>query len=214
MEHKETNPLRWPEGFGRTLIGDRKSQKAWKKQMSVYVKQAMHELSLLGAGMAEITYNHDQDLAKRDPGVAVWFSVTRTKDTSWQTVLQIDNPNPTRQEIDKAFKRLSFKHHPDQVAGGSGGDVKAYMKLEENWRSAKAWIQGESIYTLENCMPMDLYEEPRQNMAGIKLYFAHLRALQRLGSPFIVERTMNQSFRAALPAQSSSQEKTNVPVTT
>lgn len=207
MEHKETSPLRWPEGFGRTLIGERKSQRAWKKQMPVYVKQAMHELALLGAGLAEISYNSDPELAKRDPGVAVWFSVTRTKDTSWQTGLQIDNPNPTRQEIDKAFKRLSFKHHPDQVAGGSGGDVKAYMKLEEHWRNAKAWIQGESIYTLENCMPMDLYEEPRQNMAGIKLYFAHLRALQRLGSPFIVERMVNQSFRAALTANASSEEK-------
>lgn len=205
MEHKETNPLRWPEGFGRTLIGERKTQKAWKKQMSVYVKSAMHELALLGAGTAEVSYNTDPDLAKRDPGVAIWFSVTRTKDTSWQAVLQIDNPNPTRQEIDKAFKRLSFKHHPDQVAGGSGGDVKQYMKLEEKWRSAKAWIQGESIYTLDNCLPCDMYDEPRQNMAALKLILSHLRALQRLGNPFIVERMVERSFRTALPAPASTE---------
>lgn len=205
MEFKETTPLRWPEGFGRTLIQERKSQRAWKKQMSVYVKQGMHELSLLGAGLAEISYNTDTELARKDPGVAIWFSVTRTKDTSWQVGLQIDNPNPTRQEIDKAFKRLSMKHHPDQVAGGSGGDVKVYMKLEEHWRNAKAWIQGESVYTLNNCLPCDLYDEPRQNMAALKLVLSHLRALQRLGNPFIVERMVERSFRTALTAGESSE---------
>jgi hypothetical protein len=198
MQVDERHPLKWPEGFGRTLINERKDQRAWKKQTSVYIKAAMKELELLGAKSAAISWNEDPNLAKRDPGVAIWFSMERKQDTSWQRVLQIDNPNPDPSEIDKAFKRLSFKHHPDQVAGGSGGDVKIYMKLEEAWRNAKAWVTGESEFDLKNCLPCDLYVEVRQNMAALKLTLSHLRALQRLGNPFIVESMMERGL--ALPA--------------
>jgi hypothetical protein len=199
MQSEEQHPLKWPEGFGRTLIAERREQRAWKKQMSIYIKQSTKELELLGAKTAVFTWNEGAD-AQRDPGVAIWFSMERSKDTSWQRTLQIDNPNPKRKEIDKAFKRLSFKHHPDQVSGGSGGDVKIYMKLEEAWRSAKAWVQGDLGFDLQNCLPCDLYSEPRQNMAALKLTLAHLRALQRLGNPFIVESMMERGLRTALPA--------------
>jgi hypothetical protein len=194
----ERHPLKWPDGFGRTLIDEREDQRAWKKQMSVYIKAATKELELLGATTIVFTWN-EAGLAQRDPGVAIWFGMTRKKDTSWQRILQIDNPNPDPAEVDRQFKRLSFKHHPDQVAGGSGGDVKMYMKLEEAWRNAKAWIQGESP-DLQNCLPCDLYVEPRQNMAALKLTLSHLRALQRLGNPFIVESMMEKGLRTALPA--------------
>lgn len=199
MTVDEQHPLKWPEGFGRTLIQDRRDQRQWKKQISVYIKQSSKELELLGAKTAVITWN-DGALAERDPGVAIWFSMERAKDTSWQRTLQIDNPNPTREEVDKAFKRLSFKHHPDQVAGGSGGDVKIYMKLEESWRSAKAWVQGDTGFNLQNCLPCDLYIQPRMNMAALKLTLSHLRALKRLGNPFIVESMMERGLRTALPA--------------
>ena len=207
LQVQERNQLKWPEGVGRTLISDRQNKGAWKKQMSVYVSQAVRELELLGASGVEVTFNADPMLAKRDPGVAVWYSLTKSQDTSWQKILQIDDPNPTRQDIDKAFKRLSFKHHPDQVTGGSGGDIKVYMNLEAAWRSAKAWVQGESGLEMNNCLPCDMFADPRQNMACLRLQLMHIRAMQRLGNPFVVERIMERGFRSALPAPSSSEAK-------
>jgi hypothetical protein len=211
MESKESTPLKWPENYGRTLIDDRLDQRQWKKQTSVYVKQVIHELSLLGAAIVRITYN-GPDLAEKDPGVAIWYSRQRTKDTSWQRGLRIDNPNPSRSEIDKAFKRLvmEYKCHPDQITAGSKGDLRQYMKLEEHWRNAKAWLEGESAYDLKNCLPMDRYVEIRQNMAAAKLYLSHLRALYRLGNPSVVESMMDRGLVAALPAKASEVE--HVPV--
>src|SRR5271170_640153 len=98
MNLQEQHPLKWPESFGRTLIGERINQKAWKKQLSVYVKAVGHELELLGAKVVLITYNDRALEAERDPGVAVWFARQRPKDTAWQRSLHLDNPNPTRQE--------------------------------------------------------------------------------------------------------------------
>lgn len=202
MECRETSPLKWPENFSRTLIGERLNQKAWKKQTSVYVKAVARELELFGAGIVTITFNQG-DLAAKDPGVAVWYSRQRSKDTSWQRVLHIDNPNPTREEIDKAFKGrvMEEKCHPDQIAGGSRGDAKMYIKLDEARRNAKAYIEGDDPYSLKNCLPMDRYVEVRQNMAAAKLYLDHLRAMYRLGNPFVVESMMDRGLIAALPAR-------------
>lgn len=203
MQVDERHPLRWPENYGRTLIDDRIDQKAWKKQTSFYVKQVAHELELLGAATITVTYN-EGDAIKRDPGVAIWFSRQRSKDTSWQRTLQIDNPSPTRQEIDKAFKRLvmEYKCHPDQIAAGSGGDTKMYVKLDEAWRTAKAYVEGDNPYDLKNCLPMDRYVTVHQNMAGAKLYLSHLRALYRLGNPSVVESMMDRGLQATLTAGS------------
>jgi hypothetical protein len=202
LEVKVETPLKWPKNFGRTLIDERITQKAWKKQLSVYVKDVGHQLELLGANIVLITYNEVG--SERDPGVAVWYSRQRSKDTSWQRVLHLDNPNPTREEIDKAFKSrvMQEKCHPDQIAGGSGGDAKTYIKLDEAWRNAKAYLDGDNPYDLKNCLPMDRYIDVRQNMAGAKLYLEHLRAMYRLGNPFVVESMMDQGLRAALTSGS------------
>jgi hypothetical protein len=198
MEYQETSLLKWPDGFGRTLIEDRRDQRAWKKQWSVYAKGVTEELRKFSAGAVTITRNPSAD-EKYDPGVAVWFSLKRTEDFSWQRGLQIDNPKPTIAEIDAAFKRLAAKHHPDSVIGGSGGDVKLYMQFDEWRRQARAWVRGDSALDLANCLPCDDFIEARQNLAAIKLILSHLRALERLGNHFIVERIMERSFRAALP---------------
>lgn len=204
MDHQELTPLRWPEGFGRTLINDRRSQGAWKKPYSVYAKAVAEELRKLGASAVQITRQPPSE-ERIDPGVAVWFALKRTEDFSWQRGLQIDSPKPTIAEIDSAFKRLAAKHHPDSVAGGSGGDVKLYMKFDEWRRLAKAWVRGANVEALDNCLPCDVFVEARQNIAAIKLTLAHLRGLERLGNPFVVERVMERSFRAALPAQAGSE---------
>jgi hypothetical protein len=205
MEIQEVTPLKWPEGFGRTLIDNRRDQRAWKKQYSVYSKAVAEELRKFSASAITITRNPPAE-EKYDPGVAVWYSLKRTEDFSWQRGLQIDNPKPSIAEIDSAFKRLAAKHHPDAVIGGSGGDVKLYMQFDEWRRAARTWVRGEFGNDLANCLPCDLYVEARQNLAAIKLTLAHLRALDRLGNPFIVERIMERSFRAALPAQAAEEE--------
>jgi hypothetical protein len=202
VEVADTTPLKWPEGYGRTLINDRQDRAAWKKQYSIYKDAVVSELELLGASAVTITRNLPSD-ERMDPGVAVWFSRKRSQDTSWQIQLHIDKPNPTRQEIESAFKRLAADHHPDRVAGGSGGDVRIYMKLEAAKRQAMAWIRGEGAMDLDSCIPCDDYIEARQNLAAIKLILSHIRALERLGSPFIMERVMERTFRASLPAPSA-----------
>jgi len=209
VEVADTTPLKWPEGYGRTLIDDRQDRAAWKKQYSIYRDAVVSELELLGASAITITRNPPTE-ERVDPGVAVWFSRRRTQDTSWQLQLQIDKPNPTRQEIDSAFKRLAAKHHPDSVGGGSGGDVRIYMKLEAAKRQAHAWIRGEGALDLDSCIPCDDYVEARQNLAAIKLILSHIRALERLGSPFIMERVMERSFRASLPAPTTLKEDDHV----
>jgi hypothetical protein len=205
LEVKVEKSLKWPESFGRTLIDERINQKAWKKQLSVYITAVTHELELLGAGIVLITYNERERDAGKDPGVAVWYSRQRSKDTSWQRVLRLDDPNPSREQIDKAFKTrvMEEKCHPDQIAGGSRGDAKMYIKLDEAWRNAKAYLDGDNPYDLKNCLPMDRYVDVRQNMAGAKLYLEHLRAMYRLGNPFVVESMMDRGLHAALPARAS-----------
>ena len=209
MNVEERHPLKWPENFGRTLIEERINQKAWKKQLSLYVKAVGHQLELLGAKTVLVTYNEREEDAGKDPGVAIWYSRQRSKDTSWQRVLRLDNPNPTRKEIDDAFKRrvMEEKCHPDQISGGSGGDGKMYIKLDEAWRNAKAYLEGDNPYDLKNCLPMDRYIDVRQNMAGAKLYLEHLRAMYRLGNPFVVESMMEQGLRVALTAGSGTNTK-------
>lgn len=204
LEVKVENPLKWPENFGRTLIEERINQKVWKKQLSVYVTAVTHQLEMLGASVVLITHNEREQDALKDPGVAIWYSRQRSKDTSWQRVLRLDNPNPTRAQIDKAFKVrvMEERCHPDQIAGGSGGDAKMYIKLDEAWRNAKAYLDGDDPYQLKNCLPMDRYIDVRQNMAGAKLYLEHLRAMYRLGNPFVVESMMDRGLHAALTAGS------------
>lgn len=202
MEYQEVSPLKWPEGYSRTLIGDRRSQGSWKKPWSVYVKGVSEELRRFGAAAVQITRNPSSD-ERYDPGVAVWFSLKQTQDFSWQKGLEIDNPKPSVEEIDRQYKRLSAKHHPDSVANGSGGDTKLFIQFGEWRKMAKAWVRGESAFSLTQCLPCDDFIEQRQNLAAIKLILTHFRALERLGNKFIVERIMERSFNAALPAHAA-----------
>ena len=63
MEHNEMNPLKWPDGWIRTRIQDRKPQSAWKKPQRVYYDMLLKELERLGATSALLTTNTDP----RDP---------------------------------------------------------------------------------------------------------------------------------------------------
>jgi hypothetical protein len=143
------------------------------------------------------------DRERLDPGVAVWFSLAPQQDFSWQSGLRLDNPAPSLDEIDAAYRRLAQKHHPDAVANGSGGDVEVFQKLSEYRKQARSWVLGENTAKLEHSIPCDKFTEVRLNLAAIRLALAAFRQLERVGIPAILERVMDRAFKTALPAQAS-----------
>lgn len=144
----------------------------------------------MGAASILITF---APVERTDPGVAVWFSMTKDS-REWQALLGLDNPAPTLEEIDRAFRDRAKKNHPDH-----GGDIAMYQKLVEARNDAKAWITGTHDKKHEFVMALDLFDETRANLAGLNLACKNLRSLQRLGMPSIMERTLNKVYKAALP---------------
>jgi len=198
LDVKDESPLRWPEGWSRTLIESRKSQASWKKPFSHYRDEVIKELERMGVSAVTISRN-DISKERLDPGVAVWFSMKPPADFSWQTGLQLDNPVPSLDEIDSAYRRLAQKHHPDAVANGSGGDVAMFHKLSGYRKAARAWVLGENAQKHDNCIPCDRFMDARQNLAAIRSALAHFRGLERVGIPAILERVMSSAFKTALP---------------
>lgn len=210
IEVKEVTPLKWPEGWSRTLISERRTNAQWKRQFAHYRKQVEHELRRMGAGSLTI-YRNDDFQSHRDPGVAVWFSLKATEDFSWQQGLGINSPTPTIQEIDAAFKRIALKHHPDVVAN-TGGDVHMYFKAQEWRKKATAWVRGDQEEHT-NCIPCDAFTDARQNLAAIARALSYFRGLERVGIPAILDRVMQQAFKMGLPEKATivtPQEAANV----
>lgn len=206
METNDEIPLRWPEGWARTLISQRKPQAAWRRDLTFYRSAVLKELGRIGVTNVTISRN-DRNAERVDPGVAVWFSLKPADDFSWQTALHIDNPAPTLKEIDDAFRRQAQKHHPDAIANGSGGDEAMFRRLREYRDKAKAWVLGTSAPVLDNCIPCDKFVETRQNLAAVANALRAFRALERVGIPAILERVMDRAFKAALPPADSKREE-------
>ena len=203
---EETTPLRWPEGWSRTLIDQRKTHGSWKKPFAFYRDAVLTELTRMGVNLVTISRN-DSGKERLDPGVAVWFSLKASDDFSWQAGLQLDNPVPSLAEIDNAFRRLAQKHHPDAVANGSGGDIQMFHKLSEYRKKARTWVIGETNQKCDNCIPCDRFTDARQNLAAIRAALAHFRGLERVGIPAILERVMTTAFKTALPAHGEARKE-------
>lgn len=205
-EVRDESPLKWPDGWSRTLIDKRQNRSAWKKPFQFYRDSVVAELNKLGVTAITVSRN-EWSKEKLDPGVAVWFSLKPAEDFSWQIGLQLDNPVPSLDEIDSSFRRLAQKHHPDAVNNGSGGDVAMFHRLSEYRKRARAWVLGQNAPALDNCIPCDRFADARQNMAAINLALKYFRGLERVGIPAILERVMDRAFKTALPAHASSEEK-------
>ena len=206
MPKRELQPaiestLRWPDGWPRTLIEHRESRSAWKKPVMEYQKAITKELIAMTVTAASITFNPP---SSRDPGVAVWYSLESADDVSWQIGLQIDNPAPTLDEIDAAYKRLAMKHHPDRNPDRPDA-IEMFKKIGAFRESARAYILGTAAPKLENCIPMDRFVEIKQNLAGVRLFLSYVRGMERLGGPAVVKRIMERTFRTALTAGASSE---------
>jgi len=199
----EQSPVKWAEGWDRTPIGERREMKAWKKPFIYYRDALLQQLERLGASEVVISYNQ-ADEARRDPGVTVYFSRPLKEDYSWQMGLGIDNPAPTLQEIDDAYRRKAAVNHPDR-----GGDVEIFKKLGQYRIQARAWVMNKTRTDHEYALPCDRFKEPRWNLNALRLGIAALRRLEEYGLPGMLERTF-RGFRVALPAQASSQEEANV----
>jgi hypothetical protein len=201
IEHKDLVPLKWPSGWSRTLIGERKDRSVWKKSVSAYRDQVLKELGRVGASAVTISRN-DPSKERIDPGVAVWFSLKPAEDFSWQTGLHLDSPAPTLAEIDEAFRVLAMKHHPDK-----GGDIEMFKRIRDYRDKAKAWVLGTNTTPLDNCIPCDRFVTQQQNLAAIRLALGAFRQLERVGIPAILERVMDRAFKAALPGAEPKREE-------
>lgn len=191
----EESKLRWPDGVGRTPIQARKKQSSWKRTRLDYFGGLVDELGRMGATSILICRAENERL---DPGVAVWFSMKK-EDYSWQQTLGIETPAPTMDEVDTAFRDRARKSHPDAPGGG---DPALFKKLNEARQHAKAWIQGTHGDRHEYVMAIDQYDEGRLNLQALKLAFAALRTLDRVGAPAILSQTLG-AFRAKLTGGSS-----------
>lgn len=194
----EIQNLKWPDGWSRTRIQDRKTQSAWKKNFSGYREALVKELGLMGATSILISRSNNERL---DPGVAVWFSLKK-EDFSWQEGLGIDTPAPTLDEIESAYREKAIKHHPDR-----GGDIEIFKKLGEYRKHARAWVTGTHDQQHEYVVPCDKFTESRLNLAALRLAFAAFRSLERVGVPAILERTLNLAFKTALPVHATGGEQ-------
>src|ERR1700676_4821897 len=92
--------LKWPDGMERTRIKERTGSGRWREGWADTRKKLVTELERIGATSILITRHENEHL---DPGVAVWFSRVK-EDFSWQQVLGLDNPAPTFDQIDSAFR--------------------------------------------------------------------------------------------------------------
>lgn len=191
MNIEDQSPLKWPSGWERTRIQDRKANGGWKKTLRDYRAATVKELQRMG--VAEIVISFNQGITERlDPGVAVYFSKSMRRDYSWQDALGLLTPAPTLQEIDNAFREKAMIHHPDR-----GGDIETFKKLQEHRERARAWVMGTEKHEHEYVIPCDRFTEVRLNLAAIRLALAAFRSLERVGVPSILERTF-LGFRTAI----------------
>jgi hypothetical protein len=206
MQVETLDILKWPEGWERTRIDARKPQGAWKKTTLQAREALLKELERNKATSVLISLNAADPL--RDPAVAVYFSRHLSEDYSWQDALEIDNPAPTLDEIDAAFRKKAMTCHPDRFPDDPE-KLKQFEAYQKHRKNAKAWVLGTHTSEHEFVIPCDKFKEQRMNMTAIRLALAAFRQLERVGVPSILERTF-RGFRTALPAHASSVEKGKV----
>jgi hypothetical protein len=180
---KETYPLKWPEGWTRTLPEKQRAQSQWKKPHGFYVDALENELKRMGMISAVLTLNTRGD---RDPGVAVWFSRKKEEDFSWRGDLGITIAYPTLDDIDKAYYSLSKLYHPDT---GASADSTIFHRITDARAKAKRWVNRQEGNTFDYSIGADAFREARLNIAALSNSVRYLRGLERCGTSQIMEKT-------------------------
>lgn len=173
--------LEWPAGTPRTFIGSREGNSQWKKTMTYYEEMLVRELDRLGVVGIKITTNN----TAQDPGVAVWISRQREADYSWQQILGIDNPAPTREEVNSAYRHKVAPFHPDSAGGG---DPENFLLVTKARDRAFEWIEMSEGRTHNMVIACDRWKEARLNLNAIRLNIAALRQIERCGTSAMMEK--------------------------
>lgn len=201
---EEQRPLRWAKGWPHTPISERKPMKAWKKSFEYYKNALAEVLRKVGATKVVISYNEGEQ-ARRDPGVTIYFYKPLKVDFSWQVALGIDNPAPTLNEIDEAFRHKAMQHHPDRLGDkATAEDIEIFKNLGRHKEQAKAWVMGTHESDRPYSLPCDRFTEPRWNLNALRLGIASIRRLDEYGLPGLLERVAQPEL---LTAHASGGEK-------
>lgn len=205
MSIKEQYPLNWPEGWPRTLLRDRRQNKAWKDtllQSATKLRKELQKTKVLSYVIScniPPSGNNFVDVPQpADTGVAIWFSRERPDDYSWQETLHITSPSPTEREIGDAFKRLAAQYHPDNPRTG---DIHIYQRYDEAKKRALDFIARKTGANYQQVIAVDAFMEVRWNMRAIQMSLTYLRGLENCGSASILERAF-EGF-AEIPETSS-----------
>jgi len=180
---KESSPLKWPDGWTRTLPEKQRTQSQWKKSHGFYLDSLESELKRMGMIAAVLTINTRGD---RDPGVAVWFSRKKEEDFSWRGDLGISNPYPSLDDVDRAYYSLTKLYHPDT---GSKADVTIFHRITDARAKAKRWVNRQEGNSFDYSIGADAFKEARLNIAALANSIRYLRGLERCGTSQIMEKT-------------------------
>jgi hypothetical protein len=180
---KESTPLKWPEGWARTLPEKQRVQPAWKKPQAFYVDALETELKRMGTVASVLTLNPRGD---RDQGVAVWFSRTGKEDFSWRETLGITIAYPTLDEVASAYRKLAAKYHPDNL---QTGDVSIFHRIKIAQRDAENWVNRREGNKFDYAIGADAFRDARTNIAALANSIRHIRGLERCGTSAIMEKT-------------------------
>lgn len=180
---RETSPLKWPEGWARTLPEKQRTQPQWKKPQTFYVDALEAELKRMGTISSVLTYNPRGD---RDPGVAVWFSRTRAEDFSWRDDLGLKMAYPTLDDVNKAYYTLVKIYHPDT---GTKADITIFHRIDDARKLARKWVNRQEGNAFDYSIGADAFREVRLNIAALANSIRHIRGLERCGTSAIMEKT-------------------------
>ncbi len=188
---KEAYPLAWPDGWIRTRIDQRKGNAQWKKLANESREALIKELERMGVEGMLISTNIPVKLGgalqsvqePRDPGVAVYFSRKLKEDYSWQDILGINDPAPSHDMIDRAYREKARLHHPD-----SGGDMETFKMITTARDRAKAWVNMRENQEHQYVIACDQFKEVRHNITAIRLTIAAIRQMERCGTSSLLER--------------------------
>jgi hypothetical protein len=149
------------------------------------------ELTRMGVTRFVVTWNGS---GSRDSGVAVWFDRKNEDDFKWQDILGIENPYPTVDQLDSAYKAKVKLVHPDL---NPGIDKALYLDLTKAREDATKWVRGTTDLPKGYVIPSDQWKEARQNLYAIIGTVQAFRRIQRLGATQLYEGTL-QGFAGIL----------------
>lgn len=172
--------LEWPAGTPRTRIDSRESNSQWKKTSTFYEDALIKEFDRMGVVAIKITTNN----TVQDPGVAVWVSRQKEADYSWQDLLGITDPSPSKDEINRAYREKIVPYHTDKP----GSDLEMFLLITKARDRALEWIQMTEGHLHNYAIACDRWKESKWNLNAIRLTVGAMRQMERCGTSAMMEK--------------------------